>query len=166
MKPLRKRRKRLSPFWIQSIGLAGWLFLSFAVAGFGSRFRPGDWYRELDKAPWTPPDWVFGVVWSILYVLMAVAAWLVWRSGGFEKNRHSLGLYLWQLGFNALWSWLFFGLRQPGWALLDLVFLLIALLATQVLFWKRSPLAGALLVPYLLWGVYAFTLNAWIWWNN
>ena len=150
----------------QIFGLGCWLSLSYAVAWFGSRFRPGEWYLELDKAPWTPPDWLFGVAWSILYTLMAVAAWLVWRQGGFRHNKGALGAYLLQLFFNALWSWLFFGLRQPGAALLDLLLLLAALIWTMVLFSRRSRTAVGLLIPYLIWVLYAATLNGWIWRMN
>jgi translocator protein len=148
------------------LGFLGWLSLSFGVAWFGSQFEPGPWYGDLDKAPWNPPGWAFGVAWTILYTLMAVAAWLIWRRGGFRINKLPLAAYLVQMTFNALWSWFFFGLRAPGWALLDLVLLLIALTGTLILFWRRSRLAGGLLVPYLLWGIYAFSLNGWIWWYN
>jgi translocator protein len=150
----------------QVAGLLGWLALSYAVAWFGSRFEPGAWYAGLDKPPWTPPGWAFGVAWSILYTMMAVAAWLIWRRGGFGVNRLPLSLYGLQMLFNALWSWLFFGLRQPGWALADLALLLLALSATLLLFCRQSVLAGALLIPYLAWGLYAFSLNLWIWWFN
>lgn len=150
----------------QGAGLVGWHLLSFGVAWFGRQFEPGVWYGELDKAPWTPPGWAFGVVWTILYILMAIAAWLVWRRGGFPANRLPLALYGVQLVFNALWSWIFFGLHLPGWALLDLALLLAALIATLVLFFRRSVVAGFCLVPYVLWGLYAFSLNAWIWWFN
>lgn len=147
-------------------GLLGWLALSFGVAWFGSQFAPGPWYGELNKPPWTPPGWVFGVVWSILYTLMAVAAWLVWRQGGFAANPKALGAYGGQMVFNALWSWLFFGLRQPGWALIDLLLLIAALTVTILLFRRRSSVAAMLLIPYYLWGLYALSLNAWIWWFN
>ncbi len=150
----------------QVLGLAGWLSLSFLVAGFGGQFDPGAWYQELNKAPWTPPGWVFGVAWSILYTLMALAAWLVWRRGGFILNALPLGAYGLQMLFNALWSWLFFGLKQPGWALMDLLLLLVALTFTVVFFRGRSKVAGALLIPYCIWALYALSLNAWIWWYN
>ncbi len=150
----------------QILGLGCWLALSYAVAWFGSQFRPGEWYAELDKAPWTPPGWAFGVAWSILYTLMAVAAWLVWRQGGFRRNAAALGVYLLQLLFNAAWSWMFFGMRLPGLALADLILLLAALGWTLVLFHRRSRAAAFLLVPYLVWVLYAGTLNGWIWWMN
>lgn len=150
----------------QIVGLIGWLALSYGVAWFGSQFMPGPWYAALDKPPWTPPGWVFGVVWSLLYTLMAVAAWLVWRQGGLAGNRSALGAYGVQMLCNALWSWLFFGRQEPGWALLDLVFLLLALTVTILLFGKRSRWAGWLLAPYFVWGLYAFSLNGWIWLYN
>lgn len=146
--------------------MLAWLLLSYAVAWFGSQFEPGEWYRELDQAPWTPPGWAFGVAWSILYTMMATAAWMVWRRGGFRANLPALGVYGLQMVFNGLWSWLFFGLHQPGWALADLVLLLLALSATVPLFWRRSRLAGWLLIPYYLWILYALSLNGWIWAYN
>ncbi len=150
----------------QILGLIGWLALSFAVAWFGSQFSPGPWYADLNKPPWTPPGWAFGVVWPILYTLMAIAAWLVWRRGGFAQNRLPLAAYGLQILFNALWSWLFFGSARTSWALLDLILLLLALTATIALFRRRSPLAALLLLPYYLWTLLALSLNTWIWRYN
>ncbi|MEX2381759.1 MAG: TspO/MBR family protein [Opitutales bacterium] len=153
-------------FRSQILGLVGWLLVSFGVAWFGSRFEQGAWYQELNTAPWTPPGWVFGVAWSILYILMAVAAWLIWRRGGLAANSKALGAYGVQMLFNALWSWLFFGLQKPGFALLDLSLLLVALTTTLFLFWRKSLFAGLLLIPYYLWILYALSLNIWIWVYN
>lgn len=91
------------------VALVAWIVLCFSAAAFGSQFMPGEWYAALKKPTWNPPNWIFGPVWSALYTMMAVAAWLVWRRGGFRVNRLPLSLFLIQLFLNALWSWLFFG---------------------------------------------------------
>ena len=139
--------------------LAAWLALSFAVAAIGAFFPPGEWYAALKKPSWNPPNWIFGPAWTALYTIMAIAAWLVWRRGGFAGQRAALTLYLAQLLFNALWSPLFFGLHNPALAFADIVLLWSALLATLIAFWKARPVAGALLVPYLAWVTFAATLN-------
>lgn len=145
------------------LGLIGWGVLCLAVAAFGGLFRPGEWYAQLQKPAWTPPNWLFGPVWTVLYTLMAVAAWLVWQQGGWAAQRWALGAFLLQLLFNGLWSPLFFGLRKPGLAFADIGLLWLALLATLILFWKVRPLAGALLVPYLVWVTFAAALNFTLW---
>lgn len=142
------------------------LVLVLAVAAIGGAATTGglgDWYDGLDKAPWNPPGWVFGPAWTVLYVLMAVAAWLVAREGLDEQAvRTALGLYLAQLALNLAWSWLFFGARTPGWALVDILALCILAAATIVAFWRVDTTAAFLLVPYLAWILYATSLNAWI----
>ncbi len=121
------------------------------------------WYAALHKPSWTPPAWLFGPAWTVLYISMAVAAWRVWREGGWRPHRVALGLFLLQLMFNGLWSPLFFGLHRPGLSLVDSVLIWLALLATLVAFWRVSPPAGALLVPYLAWVTFATALNFTIW---
>ena len=143
--------------------LAGWLVLCFAAAAFGGLFMPGEWYAQMRKPSWNPPGWIFGPVWTVLYAMMAIAAWMVWRRGGFAGRRLALSLFLMQLLFNALWSPLFFGLHNPPMALVDIVLLWLALLATMIAFWKVRPLAGGLLVPYLVWVSFAATLNFALW---
>ena len=140
-------------------GLAVWLGVTFLAAAVGSRFLPGEWYAALEKPAWTPPDAVFGPVWTFLYATMGVAAWLVWKEAGFAAARLALGVYLAQLVVNAAWSWLFFGLHRIGWALADIVLLLLLILLTLLLFWRRSRVAGLLLIPYLLWVGFAAALN-------
>lgn len=138
----------------------------FAVAWFGAIFTSssvGSWYLTIRKPSWNPPSWVFGPVWSALYLMMAIAAWLVWRKCGFSGARFALGLFAFQLALNAAWSPLFFGLKNPLAGLLDIVPLWVAILATLVSFWKISPAAGALLLPYLLWVSFATALNFTIW---
>jgi tryptophan-rich sensory protein len=146
-----------------AVALAAWLTLSFAAAAIGGFFLPGEWYATLKKPPWNPPNWIFGPVWTALYIMMAVAAWLVWRRGEFAVQRLALGLFLLQLLLNALWSPLFFGLRAPALALVDIGFLWLALLGTMIACWKVRPLAGALLAPYLAWVTFASALNWTLW---
>lgn len=143
--------------------LVAWVLLAFAAAAIGGFFTPGEWYATLKKPAWNPPSWVFGPVWTVLYATMGVAAWLVWRRGGFAGQRAALSLYLVQLGLNALWSPLFFGLRQPGLAFADIVLLWLAVLGTVVAFGKARLLAGLLLVPYLAWVTFASVLNFTLW---
>ena len=119
-----------------ALALVGWLALSFTAAAMGGFFLPGEWYASLQKPAWNPPNWIFGPVWTVLYATMGITAWLVWKRGGFAGQRVALSLFLLQLLFNALWSPLFFGLRNPGLAFVDIVLLWLALLATVVAFWK------------------------------
>jgi len=126
---------------------------------WGGLFLPGEWYARLQKPAWNPPSWVFGPVWNALYAMMAVAAWGFWKRGAFAVHLIALSLFLLQLLINALWSPLFFGLRNPALAFVDIVLLWLALLATVVAFWKARPFAGALLVPYLAWVTFASALN-------
>lgn len=145
------------------LGLAGWLAASFVAAWTGMRFLPGPWYAALEKPEWTPPNAVFPPVWTALYLMMAVAAWLVWRRGGFAAARAALVLYLVQLGLNAAWSYLSFGLHRLDIAFYDIVALWLAIVLVTVMFWRRSRAAGALMVPYLLWVGFAAGLNLMIW---
>lgn len=134
------------------------------AAFFGSQFLPGGWYAELDKPPLTPPSWIFGPVWSLLYLCIAIAGWLVWRA----RLGSAMPLLLWasQLALNALWSFLFFGLQRPGLALIDIALLLSLIIATTVAFFRVRPLAGALFVPYAAWVAFASYLNAGFWYLN
>jgi benzodiazapine receptor len=146
-----------------TLGLVGWLVVSLAAGGVGSRFMPGAWYASLAKPSWTPPNGVFGPVWTALYVMMGVAAWLVWRRAGFKAAAAALVAFLAQLVLNALWSYLFFGLHRPGVALIEIGALWVAILATVVLFWRENPRAGALMLPYLAWVGFASVLNFALW---
>lgn len=145
------------------LGLAGWTLLSFLPAALGGFFSPGEWYAQLRKPTWNPPGWIFGPVWTALYATMAVAAWLVWRRGGFSAQGKALGLYLVQLFLNALWSPLFFGLRLPGLAFAEIVLLWLAILGTVAIFWKVHRAAGVLLIPYFAWVTFAAVLNFELW---
>ena len=150
------------------LALLGFVVLCFAAAGFGALFTtpqtaPGGWYSQIQKPSWTPPAWLFGPVWSALYLMMAVAAWWVWRQGGWGGQRGALTLFLVQLVLNAAWSGLFFGLRSPSLGVIGIALLWIAILLTVLAFFRVSPLAGWLMVPYLLWVSYASALNFTIW---
>jgi len=143
--------------------LAGLLAASFAVAYVGSlasRAGVDGWYIAADKPPWTPPNWLFGPVWTVLYTVMAVAAWLVWRRWGWAGARGALLLYGGQLVLNAMWTPLFFGAEQLWWGLAVIIALDIVLALTLLAFYRKHRLAGVLLVPYLAWTLYATTLNA------
>jgi translocator protein len=142
------------------------LFLVFLAGGVGSLTAPDAWYSALEKPPLNPPGWVFGPVWTTLYILMAVAAWLVWRERWQSSVRLALTFYGGQLFLNAIWSPLFFGMHRPDLALIDLIALWGVLGATILRFWRIRPLAGALLLPYLAWVTFAGYLNAAIWWLN
>ena len=147
-------------------GLAIAVLACFATAGAGALFTNQgliEWYPGLRKPSWNPPNWVFGPVWSVLYFCMAVAAWLVWRQGGFWQSQMPLTLFAMQLVLNVLWSCIFFGLQNPGLAFIEVLLLWATIAATMVAFWLRSRLAGILFVPYLAWVSFASVLNFMIW---
>lgn len=146
--------------------LAGWLILTFLAPAAGTWLTSPEWYGQLAKPSWSPPAWVFGPVWTTLYVLMAMAAWLVWREGGWTRQRRALAFYCGQLVLNAAWTPLFFGLRQPGLAFAEIVLLWLAILATVLAFAKVRVLAAWLLAPYLAWVSFAAALNFAIWRMN
>lgn len=148
-----------------ALALAGFLALTFAVAALGGLATAsgvGSWYQGLAKPAFTPPDWIFGPVWSAIYFMIAVAGWRVWRRAGFT-DRAAFAAYGCQLALNLLWSVLFFALKLVGAAFLELVALWIAIAATLVLFWRVDRPAGLLFVPYLAWVSFAGALNAAIW---
>lgn len=149
----------------QAFGLLGWLLVAFAAAAVGgfASASAGEFYRELVRPSWAPPGWVFGPVWSVLYALMGIAAWLVWRARGFAGARSALVLFIAQLAANALWSWLFFVWRLGGVAFGEVLLLWALILATMVMFWRISKVAGALLFPYLAWVSFASALNFATW---
>ena len=124
---------------------------------------PGEWYAGLIKPTWNPPNWIFGPVWTVLYIMMAVAAWLVWRAKGWKGAGFALQLFIAQLIANALWSYCFFGLQKPFIALLDILVMWLLILATIIAFSRIKPLAAGLLVPYFLWVSFAAFLNFTIW---
>lgn len=145
--------------------LAVFLLAVAATALVGSWFGPGAWYAALNKPSWTPPNWIFAPVWTLLYLAIAVAGWLVWRQ---PSARRPMLLTLWslQLIFNGAWSWLFFGLRAPGLALIDIGLLLCVIIFFVAAARARSPVAAWLFVPYGLWVAFASALNFAIWRMN
>ena len=149
-------------------GLIGWLLVSFAAAAVGAIATSGAgvFYQQLNRPDWAPPSSVFGPVWTALYLLMGIAAWLVWRERGLGGARAALSLFLVQLVLNGLWSWLFFAWQQGAWALGEVLVLWVVILATIVAFWRVRPLAGLLLVPYLAWVSFAAALTYALWQNN
>jgi translocator protein len=149
-----------------ALTLAGWLALCF-LASAGAVFVSVDgWYETLRKPAWNPPAWLFAPAWTTLYIMMGVAAWLVWLEGGWAAQRLPLSLFLLQWALNALWTPLFFAMHLPGLAFVEILFLWLAIAATLVTFWHVRPLAGLLLVPYLGWVTFAAILNFTIWQMN
>ncbi len=142
----------------KAVSLFAFIAVVACAAAFGSVFMPGPWYEALEKPPLTPPNWVFGPVWTLLYLGIAVAAWLVWQSG--HRTKSAMALWALQLVLNALWSLLFFGLERPDLALIDICALLGILVAASVSFFRAQRLAGALFVPYVAWVTFATYLNA------
>jgi translocator protein len=146
--------------WLVLIGLLVLCLAVGAGAGFLTAQSVVTWFPTLVKPSFNPPAWVFAPVWTTLYIMMALAAWLVWLRKG------SLVLFYVQLALNFAWSLLFFGLHSPALALVDIVALWVAILLTLLAFWKVDRRAGWLLVPYLAWVSFASVLNASIWWLN
>jgi benzodiazapine receptor len=143
--------------------LFGWLAFTFIAAAMGVLFMPGAWYASLHKPAWNPPGWLFGPVWTVLYTMMALAAWLVWRRGGFAAHRRPLTLFLLQLALNAAWTPLFFGLHWTGVAFAEMIVLWLAIAATLVVFRSVNRVAAWLLAPYLAWVSFAAVLNFTLW---
>ena len=150
----------------QVFGLVGWILVAFAAAAVGALASANapSFYAALSKPSWAPPASVFGPVWSMLYLLMGIAAWAVWRSAG--PKRMAMGLFAAQLAANALWSWLFFAWHEGGLATVEVVILLILIVATIVAFSRRSRWGALLLVPYFLWVAFAAALTFAIWRRN
>ncbi|MDA7541211.1 tryptophan-rich sensory protein [bacterium] len=124
------------------------------------------WYATIEKPKWNPPAFVFGPVWTTLFVLMATAAWLVWKPGGFKAAKTPLILFAIQLVLNVAWSWVFFHFHQPGWAFVEILVLWFAIVATTIAFFNRQKVAGWLMLPYLGWVTFASVLNFAIWQLN
>jgi len=148
----------------QAIGLFAWLLLTFAAAAVGAMGSSdaSTFYAQLARPAWAPPAWVFGPVWSLLYALMGVAAWLIWRKRGVGV-RTALILFVVQLAANALWSWLFFAWHLGGLAFAEVVLLWLLIVATVLSFQRISSFAAALLLPYLAWVSLAAALTYATW---
>lgn len=160
----RKPSHARAAVWL--LGLIAICFIAGGIGGAVTSISVGNWYQTLTKPSWTPPDWLFGPVWTTLYFLMALSAWLVWRQGGWLASRFSLGLFGLQLTLNVGWSAIFFGMRSPGLAFGEMLILLLAIAATTVSFWARSAIAALLFMPYLAWTSFAALLNLAIWRMN
>lgn len=138
-------------------------FLTAVVGNLATQSSVGTWYPQLRKPTWTPPNWLFGPVWTFLYIAMAYAAWRVWRSTDELGAARTFRLYRSQLALNALWSILFFGLRQPAWALIEIIVFWAVIVIMMIWFWRVDRIAGALWSLYVAWVSFATALNAAIW---
>lgn len=141
----------------EGAGLLGSIFTASNVKG---------WYSTIIKPSWNPPSWIFGPVWTMLYALMGTAGAMIWNQKNLPGAKLALFVYGAQLVLNALWSMIFFGLKNPGLAFLEIIILLLMILVTTILFWKINPVAGALMIPYILWVSFATYLNYTIWQLN
>lgn len=159
-RPMGARREAKA---VRFLGFLVWIGFAFGAAAIGSAAEPGAWYRALTKPSWTPPDALFPPVWTALYLLMGIAAGLVWLRRRVAGAYPALALFVVQLALNALWSWLFFGWHRIGWAFVEILILLAAILATLRAFLRISRPAGWLLAPYAGWVAFAAALNAAIW---
>jgi benzodiazapine receptor len=151
------------------IGLIFFLSLALVVSLVGGAVTAtsvGTWYQGLAKPPFNPPDWLFAPVWSTLFLMMAVAAWRVWRLGGVKVRSRELAGFAFQLALNLGWSVLFFGFMTPGWALTEMVALFGAIVWTIWAFWRCDRWAGILMLPYAAWVAFALVLNGAIWHLN
>ncbi|MFZ4287250.1 TspO/MBR family protein [Variovorax sp. HJSM1_2] len=152
----------------QTMGLIAWLLASFVAGGIGAiaSVNAQAFYGELIQPNWAPPAGLFGPVWTVLYAMMAVAAWLVWRSKGWRGAAPALTLFLMQLAANALWTWLFFAWHWGAAAMVEILLLWLLIAATAASFWRHHRLASLLLLPYLAWVSFAATLNFFMWQLN
>jgi translocator protein len=149
----------------QALGLALWLCATLATGGIGAvaSVNAASFYGQLTQPAWAPPAWLFGPVWSVLYILMGISAWLVWRAHRFKGASTALGLFAIQLLANALWTWLFFAWKMGAVALGEIAILWLLIASTIFVFWRLQRLAAVLLVPYLAWVTFATALNLSLW---
>lgn len=148
------------------LGFVAFLALCLAVSAIGGAATAssvGTWYQTLAKPSFNPPDWIFAPVWTALYFMMALAGWRVWRREDLRRARWALSLFALQLALNLCWSIIFFGMRSIGAALVEILVLLLAIVATTVVFWQRDRVAGMLFIPYAGWVAFATALNAALW---
>jgi tryptophan-rich sensory protein len=137
-----------------------------ATVGAMASARAPLFYAQLERPSWAPPASWFGPVWTVLYALMGFAAWLVWRERKQIRVQVAIALFVVQLVFNALWTWIFFAWRQGALAFVEMVILLWLIIATSIAFWRVSKLAAALLIPYLAWVGFATALTWFVWQAN
>ena len=140
-----------------------YLLTCTAAGTAGFFFRPGAWYKNLDKPTWTPPNWLFPIIWAVIYLLIAFAATRIAET---PNNDLALGVWGLQITINTLWSGVFFGLRRMLTGAVIIAFLWITVLATTLLFWQHDRIAALMMVPYLMWGTYALALNTSVWLRN
>lgn len=145
------------------VGLLGFVGACFLAAMSGALFRPGEWYERLAKPRWVPPRWLFAPAWSILYLMIAISGWLVWRQTAFAGAATAFVVYFVSLAINAAWSACFFGLRRADLAMADIVLLWFSIAATIFFFRPIDSTAALLLLPYLAWVTFAGALNFAIW---
>lgn len=150
------------------LGLVMWLLITFAAAGIGAvaSANAGAFYEKLSQPEWAPPASLFGPVWTLLYILIAIAAWLVWKDAGFRGASLALSMMIVQLAANALWTWIFFAWHRGALAFVEIIVLWILIVITMILFWRVRPVAGVLFVPYLLWVTFASALTYSMWQRN
>ncbi len=160
----------MSPFskLKQTLGFIAWIVVSFTASSIGAlaSIQAKSFYSQLTQPNWAPPPEVFGPVWTGLYALMGISAWLVWRSVGFRHAQRAFMFFILQLVLNSLWSWLFFAWHLGALAFVEVIILWLSILATLIYFWRVRPLAGLLLIPYLLWVGFAAALNYSLWQLN
>jgi translocator protein len=149
--------------WLMLLFFTATCFGAAAVGSAWTTSSVNTWYAQLRKPALTPPNWIFGPVWSVLHLFMATGAWLVWRSGGWSGAKYAFVLFFVQLGLNVAWSGLFFALRLPAAALVDIFFLLGAIISTGIAFLPFSRTAFLLIIPYAFWAAFASYLNFDIW---
>jgi benzodiazapine receptor len=149
----------------QIIGLIGWLIITFIAAAIGTAAsaESGLFYQQISRPEWAPPAWLFAPVWTTLYILMGVSAWIVWQVDGFRAARTALSLFIIQLVLNAVWTWIFFVWRQGALAFAEILVLWAFILFTTIAFWRVRILAGILLLPYLAWVSFASVLTFTVW---
>lgn len=145
-----------------------WLAVSFCAAAAGgiASANAGTFYAQLSLPPWAPPAWLFAPVWTLLYLMMGVAAWLVWRERAVRPVKAALSLFVIQLIANGLWTWLFFAWQKGALAFVEIILLLVLIVATLLASRRARPLAGALLLPYLVWVAFATALTWACWTRN
>ena len=149
--------------WLVLLGFIAATLTAGALGGLATASSVSTWYPTLAKPSWNPPNWIFGPVWTFLYLLMAVAAWRIWRHHEHPERRRAFAWFWGQLALNVAWSFLFFGLRSPGLAAIEVVGLLVVLLATLRQFWRIDRLAAVLWLPYVGWVGFATVLTATVW---
>lgn len=147
----------------QTIMLVVFVLVAFLPSLAGARFMPGAWYAGLVKPSFNPPSWVFGPVWTVLYLSIGIAAWLVWRKSGVTGAWLAFSVFAAQLVFNGLWTWLFFGLHRPGMAFVDILLLLVSIVAMALAYWPHSRVAALMMIPYFAWVSFASALNFAFW---